>query len=175
MALFAPDPNHSDRRTHNDIIQIEGGSGTKIIGCRLEGYNARSWPRMNPRTSDPTLRSANIWAAPHPYSASGRCVTTSCIQITPNVGGVTGLVIDGNWLYGGAVGINAANGSRHAGTNGGHLGTIVNNRFDRTQGLQGGGGNNTWTVAYGRKYSVIQHGNTYLDGRPIRVRKNQVS
>ena len=175
MALFAPDPNHSDNRTHNDIIQIEGGSGTKIIGCRLEGYIAKSWPRMNPGTSDPTLRSANVWAAPHPYSASGRCVTTSCIQITPNVGGVTNLQIDGNWLYGGAVGINAANRCRHSGVNGGNLGAIVNNRFDRTQGLQGGGGNNTWTVAYGQKFSVNQHGNSYMDGSPIRVRPNQTS
>ncbi len=175
MALFAPDPNHADNRTHNDIIQIEGGSGTKIIGCRMEGYIAKSWPRMNPATSDPTLQSVNVWAAPHPYSASGRCVTTSCIQITPNVGAVTGLLIDGNWLYGGAVAINAANRSRYAGADGGNLGTIVNNRFDRTQGLQGGGGNNTWTLAYGAKYSVTQYGNTYVDGWPIRVRPNQTA
>ena len=176
LTLFSPDPNHkNDNRTHNDGVQIEGGAGTKIIGTRIDGFYATSWTGMVKATSDPTDPAVNVWAAPHVYSASGRCVVCSCIQITPNVGAVTGLVLDRNYFNGGAVGVNAANGSPYAGSRG-QLGTFTGNRFDRTQGIQGGGGNKTWTIAYGAKYTLTQSANVYLDNSAaVYVRANQTT
>ena len=175
LTLFTPDPNHrNDNRTHNDGIQIEGGAGTKIIGTRIDGFYATTWPGMVKATSDPTDPAVNVWASPHVYSASGRCIVTSCIQVTPNVGAVTGLILDRNYFNGGAVGVNAANGSPYAGLNGGKLGTFTGNRFDHKQGIQGGGGNKTFTIAYGAKYTLVQSGNIYGDnGAPVYVRANQ--
>ena len=180
LTLFAPDPNHTgDLRTHNDIIQIQGGYGTEIIGCLMEGFLS-NWPvgeNFVAATSDVTTNPPNVWAPPHAYSASGRCVSTSVIQITPNVGTpkvVKDNVIRNNWIVGGAVAINYAD-TGAADSSQGSAGVIQNNQFDHWQGI---GGSATSTTGHTIDVGIVWteegiSGNVYEDTQaPVTVRAN---
>jgi len=86
-----------------------------------------------------------------------------------------GFTFTDNWLYGGNQSVNGAGNPYDSGLD---LGDFLRNRFDRTQGAQGGGGDNTWTLSLGADWSGhvdvgagTANQNTYLDnGHPIRVR-----
>lgn len=80
-----PDPSHTDNRTHNDCVQIQGGGGVTILG--------------NSFMANPGAGSS--------VGLSG----TSCVMITPNVSACPDNVIEYNWMdYGGAcINISAKN------------------------------------------------------------------
>lgn len=179
LTMYVPDPNHPKdvpvTRTHNDIIQIQGGFGTEIIGCWLQGHLS-NWPVSEgfvASTSDVTTNPPNPWAPPHVYSASGRCVSTSVIQVTRNVGTtVHDITIRDNWIEGGAVGINFSDPGLTAGSFG-SAGDISGNRFDHWQGLGGSATSTTGhTIDIGATWTVERvTGNVYDDtGLPVQVR-----
>ena len=79
MSFFAVDPNHGNTETHNDCIQIQGGSNITITGNNLESF-------MSTDAGDQT------------YDARNR---GSALMVTPNAAPVSGAVVTGNWLDGG--------------------------------------------------------------------------
>lgn len=147
----------SDTHTHNDVIQIQGGTGTIIRGNRLEGKYARQyghWVVTNPNVEPYTQVGLNTLSDGGPYQslpdrasgneASGRYNLTnlSCVQMGQNVGDAYNFTFTDNWMYGGYISFNAASLARHTGQN---LGSFLRNKFDRSQGAQGVGGNTTHT------------------------------
>lgn len=80
-------------QTHNDPLQIMGGSGIRIVGNVFEG----------------TLGGGAL-------NTHGTNTANSCIMIKPDSGGISDLVIRNNWFSGGRVPINLAqDGSRTLG------------------------------------------------------------
>jgi hypothetical protein len=113
-----PDPNHSDNRTHNDCIQIQGNSLYRIVG---NNFIATANPAIG------TASGGGSYGDPYYISSTGLySVTGQCVAITPAVGAITDLVIDSNWFAYGAQSITAILGS-YAASN---LGSITNNHFD---------------------------------------------
>ena len=154
LSFFTPDPNHTnDHMTHNDGIQIQGGANGRIIGNNIQGFlqvPAGAWPGFNASLSDPTRL--------HPQYGA---IATSCVQATPNVGVLTGWVVDSNYLNGGAVGVNLANSTPTS-----DFGTISRNRFGHGQGLPLGhaaDSANTWAIATHVNQTATLTGNTYGD------------
>lgn len=185
LTLFTPDPNHfdpatglGDNRTHNDIIQCQGGvGGQQIVGNTLVGW-LENWPvgeGFVASTSDVTTNPPNVWAPPHVYSASGNCVSTSVIQVTVNVGTpkiANGLEIRKNLIIGGAVGINFSDTGAAVGSQG-SAGIIADNLFDHWQGLGGGATSVTGhTIDIGTVWTVEGvSGNVYQNTLgPVQVR-----
>lgn len=184
LTLFNPDPNHAstDNRTHNDVIQIQGGYGGTILGNTLVGW-LTNWPTGEgfvAATSDVTTNPPNVWAPPHRFSNSGNCVSTACIQVTPNVGtpkAVRDFVIRKNLIIGGATGINFANPSGSAVGSQGSCGVISDNFFDHWQGEQGSATSETgFTIRIGQAWSTPEiANNVYQDTlRPVTVRTGLV-
>ncbi|HYP44809.1 MAG TPA: hypothetical protein VEQ66_06395 [Propionibacteriaceae bacterium] len=109
--------------THNDCIQISGGSNYRIVGNRMDGFY------------NPNLGSAPLDGSPTgPYQVTGNryfpsMTSTSALMITPNVGPVADVVIDANWLDGGGTSLNVSEKGRGAirGL------AVTNNRFGRNQ------------------------------------------
>jgi hypothetical protein len=110
LSYFTPDPNHSDHRTHNDCIQIQGNSNYRIVGNHLRAYVSTSVG--NGASNDPY----------YPVT------TGQVITITPSLGPVTHVDINCNWIYGGSRGVIAIQGAQPYGFN---LGSITGNRFGR--------------------------------------------
>lgn len=105
LSCISPDPNHSDGKTHNDVVQIQGG-----------GYVV--------------IRNNHFDATPSSTSTAG-VKPTSCVMITPNVSACPGNVITGNWLYGvSAAVINVSPKSKGSST----TAWIADNRFGPTVG-----------------------------------------
>ncbi|WP_187291331.1 hypothetical protein [Cellulomonas flavigena] len=79
MSYFAKDPNHNNTETHNDCIQIQGGTNMRITGNNLESF-------MATQAGDQT------------YDARNR---GSALMVTPNAAPVSKVTMTGNWLDGG--------------------------------------------------------------------------
>ncbi len=134
LSYFSPDPNHSDNRTHNDGIQIQGNGGVRIVGNHIRGYASTICGTGS--TNDPYFP----------------LITGHLVTCTPTVSVITNIVVDSNWLYGGVCGFIAIVGSKAAS----NLGSITNNRFgsdmrlrtsmqvDNT--LSGHFSNNVWDI-----------------------------
>lgn len=162
LSYFTPDQNHAgtDNQTHNDGVQLQGGLGTIIRHNRIDAYYA---------TAVGTVGSI-------PPNQTG---ALAAIMLNKNVGTLTDLQITDNWLRGGNIGVNGGGLARAAGE---FLGIFYRNRFSRDQGLQGGGGNNTWTVAFDGSYPSSAEAdagegtanqNVYeSNGDPVTVRRN---
>lgn len=86
MSYWTPFAGHADNQTHNDGVQIEGGTGTDIFGCNI---SARASTEMGNSTQTQYP----------PY-------VLSCIIVTPNVGVCNGLRIRSNWFDGGYAPLN---------------------------------------------------------------------
>lgn len=105
LSCLSPDPNHTDNKTHGDVVQIQGN-----------GYVV--------------IRNNFFDASPSSTSTAG-VKPTSCVMITPNDSVCPGNVITGNWLYGvSAAVINVSPKSKGSGT----TAYIANNRFGPTVG-----------------------------------------
>jgi hypothetical protein len=184
----------SDDFSHNDGIQHQGGWNTEIIGNLVEGKFARQYAHWQSTTyptepySPITLNSLADGGPWYPLpdlttgsESTGRYNTDSsspkktasltCMLIGNNVGTSRYLTVSYNWFYGGDYGVNLG-GFNQTGTD--DLITAVGNRFDRTQGTQGTGGDNTYTFAgagTGWTGYITQSGNIYEDnGNPINFR-----
>lgn len=125
--------------THNDCIQISGGSNYRIIGNRFDCYY------------DPT--EGNPQANPFYPKMTG----TAALIITPNVGAVADVTVEKNWMGGGAPPLNVTQKSR---------GVIQNfrfadNKFDHGSRLtqQGFISTDTFFAA-----STVITGNKFEDG-----------
>lgn len=79
--VYTPDPNHSDNKTHNDGVQIQGNGGVTITGNFLDMY---------------------------PGASSNTTGATSAVMINERSGQCPSVSIVDNWLSGGAATINAA-------------------------------------------------------------------
>lgn len=90
LSYFSPDPNHGDNRSHNDGVQIQGGTGCQIYG---NTFNA---------IVSTTVGTAGGGPATDPYVPS---ITGHVITLTPVVSAITGTDCHNNWIYSGYGGI----------------------------------------------------------------------
>lgn len=140
---FATAPGQTDG-SHTDGVQIQGGAGMILRGNYFGGIHDVTvgdspWSRL----SDPSYR------------------TISALMVTPNVGAVTGMVIDRNWFDGGEICCNITK-DTNVGNN---VGSLTNNRFGRNQYYAA----HTIDFRTGTNYTVSS--NVYDDdGTPVRVR-----
>lgn len=132
LCYFSPDSNHSDNRTHNDGIQIQGNGGVRIVGNQIRGYASSATGTGS--TNDPYFP----------------LITGHVITCTPTVSAITNLYVDSNWLYGGVCGFIAISGTKGAS----NLGTISNNRFGRDQRI-------TTAIQLDSALSASFHGNVW--------------
>jgi hypothetical protein len=123
MSYFSPDPNHSDNRTHNDCIQIQGGWGIVVKENSLRAYYA---PRVGTGTQ--------------PYNQA----SISCLMLNNNVGKLANLVVEDNWFRGGAMPLNAGGLTRDPQYP--DLGRFWRNRFTRDAGYP------TWLISMDTTY-----------------------
>lgn len=113
LSYYTPFSGHSDNQTHNDGVQIEGGTGTLLSGCYI---SAR--------------------ADAHPNFGAGPTATQlppyvlSALIITPNVGEVHNTRAEYNWFDGGYAPINLSEKGRGA-----YNFELVGNRFSGQKGL----------------------------------------
>jgi hypothetical protein len=171
-----------DTETHNDDIQHQGGTGSIIEGNSLVGRYARQlrhWRTTGgtePYTTVP-LRSLPD-GGPHQAipdrgtgnEANGRYNhdDLACLMIGDDVGPTYDLTFSMNWCYGGNYGVNGGGNAPYNSTV--RLGTMVMNRFDRSQASQSSGGDNTHTITLGDGWAgrVVsgagtQYANRYRD------------
>jgi len=142
-AWFSTAPGQSDG-SHTDGCQIQGGAGMVLRGNHFGGTHDVTvgdspWSRL----SDPSYR------------------TISALMVTPNVGAVTGMVVEKNWLDGGEICCNITK-STNAGNN---IGSLLNNRFGRNTYYTG----HAIDIRTGALYTAS--GNVYDDDdTPVRIR-----
>jgi hypothetical protein len=118
LAYFSPDPNHGDNMTHNDCLQIQGGSGLKITNSSFHAsFSTADGVGDRPLATGSTAQLANMMVTP---------VTTSWT--------IADMDITDNWFYGGRISVNVGDNNNLSGTN---LGRMWRNKFDRTQALSG--------------------------------------
>jgi hypothetical protein len=139
-SLFITGSDTSDGATHNDGVQMQGGTGTIVRfntiyallagGVASDGTVMPTWSGWG-SNNDPNNWSRTTTTVTPPW----QYVTTSGLQVTCNVSAVTGSLFEGNWIYGGGNGISLANGAFGANYN---VGTIKGNKFDHAQGLPTG-------------------------------------
>lgn len=110
LTYFTHDPNHPDGHTHNDCVQIQGGSHVTITNSVLSALASKAAGEY----------------AKDPYRPA---VTGSAIAVTPNVSKVSWLHVQGNELDGGAQSITLIPGSFGKV----NLGAIVGNTFGTKQ------------------------------------------
>ncbi len=79
LSYFSSDPNHGGGPTHNDCIQIQGGSNVVIVGNNIQCFMSTTAGTQN-----------------YPARNIGQGIV-----VTPNVAPVTGSTISYNWLDGG--------------------------------------------------------------------------
>ncbi|WP_182113261.1 MULTISPECIES: hypothetical protein [unclassified Actinotalea] len=149
LAYFSPDPNHSDNQTHNDAIQIQGGSNIQILGNTLSVWRSTTAGTQN-----------------YAYPQGGFGVI-----LTPNVNAVTNSRIDGNWVDGAHIPIKLVTSQKTGPMN---FGEVTNNTFARDMRNTPMAGKNNWfTVLTTPDLTVITSGNVYADdGTAIEVRRD---
>ena len=146
LSYFSSDPNHSDNRTHNDAIQIQGGSNIQVVGNYLEAY-----------------LSTSVGTQDYLYPQAGFGVI-----VTPNVGPVTGARIDKNWITGSYIPIKLTTGTWGATT----FGEVNDNRFAHDMRNVPMNGVNQWfTILMTPDMTATTTGNVYDDtNTPVTVR-----
>lgn len=102
FSYYSPCPYQSDDQTHNDGIQIQGGTGATIIGNNISAYYATDVGTNN---------------QPRPQALS-------CILFNNNVGNTGKHVIEDNWMGGGYIAVNCG------GAPGVDLGRMWRNKFN---------------------------------------------
>ncbi len=149
LSYFSPDPNHSDNKTHNDAIQIQGGSNISIVGNTLSAWLATT---------------VGTQAYPYPQAGFG-------VILTPNVNAVTGSRINGNWFDGSYIPVKLSTSSK---TGPMDFGQVNDNRFARDMRNVPMNGVNQWfTVLTTPDLTVQTVGNVYSDnGAAITVRRD---
>lgn len=118
LSFFSPDPGHSDNMTHNDCLQIQGGSGLRIVNSAFHANYATA---------------AGVGTRPLP---TGTAAQLSCVMIAPvtTAWTISDVYIADNWFYGGKIAVNIGDDRNLAGVN---MGRIWRNKFDRSQAMVG--------------------------------------
>lgn len=183
----------TDTETHNDVIQQFGGLGTIIRGNSMDAAFARQkghWFVTNPLAEPYTTVALHSLGdalngpnQPIPDRGDGNESTgrynydDNCVLM---IGATSGLsadfTVEDNWCYGGNFAFNGGGNTNPGG--GVNLGSFKRNKFDRKQGNQGGGGNNTYTIALIAGWTGAvdipltgADANYYMDDRaPVKVR-----
>lgn len=162
----------TDTETHNDVIQHYGGSGSIIRGNCIDAAFSRqnghwyatgnaepfitiplqSLPDGGPYQHIPDRNITNntsltngvlSTAANGRYNWDDNC----CIMINNSQGKSNEMTVEDNWFFGGNFAINGG-GNPYDSATGKSIGSWKRNKFDRAQGAQGSGGNNTYTLAF---------------------------
>lgn len=149
LSYFSPDPNHSDNQTHNDAIQIQGGSNIQIVGNYLSAYRSKTAGTQN---------------YSYPQAGFG-------IIVTPNVNAVTNALVDRNWFDGGSIPLKIERRDKVGAMN---FGTITNNRFARDmRNVYMAGKSNYFTILMTPSTTAVTSGNVYDDdGSAVTVRRD---
>jgi PKD repeat protein len=149
LSYFSPDPNHSDNQTHNDAIQIQGGSNITIVGNTLSAWLAKDVGTQNYR---------------HPQAGFG-------IIVTPNVNAVSNSRIENNWFDGSYIPLKIESRSKVGPMN---VGRINRNRFARDMRNVPMNGVNQWfTILMTPDTTAETVGNVYDDDNsPVQVRRD---
>jgi hypothetical protein len=121
LTKFYPDAVHTDG-THNDGVQLQGGSTAVIRGCRIDGTIDQTTGNTGGLNTNPG------GAAKSPVCRQINAV----IQLNANTGPLAGVTIEDNWLYGGILGINGLDSDFSTASNLTGL-VIRRNRFGRDQ------------------------------------------
>ena len=118
LSYFYPDINHyqngtGDDHTHNDCVQIQGNSNITITGNNFQAF------------ASATAGNGSTQDAYYP------CVTGQVITYSPSaqIGPITNVLVQQNWLHGGSRGIVAI----QAGWPASDIGSIINNQFGGDQ------------------------------------------
>jgi hypothetical protein len=144
----------SDTKTHNDLIQQQGGTGTVIYGNNLQAFFSTTAGEQSYAQQGYTYGACN-----------------SAVQYNKSVGGTCGISATYNWVDGGGSAFNAA-----GGVPGIDVGEISNNIFGRKQIYYKGHSdlaNDTYTIILTSTTTCITNNNVYDDGVPVVVRRNQ--
>lgn len=138
LSGFGPDTPNSRPFTHNDCVQIIGGTGIVVRGNAFEGMLNMAIGQAQDDAFNP-----NIKQNPSP--------SNSVLQVTQNGGDVRGLIWDKNWHKGGSVTLNVS------GQNGtaGNCGSFTNNFFDHDCYFQGGAAVNDGVPGAGGDNCVV--------------------
>lgn len=86
LTYFSPSPTKSDNKTHNDNVQIQGGSSIVIAGNYFHGFLSA------------TTGTQNYINAAVPFG----------VLVTPNVANVTNMAVTKNWFAGCNIQVNIA-------------------------------------------------------------------
>lgn len=148
LSYFSPDPNHSDNQTHNDGIQIQGGSNVQIVGNTLSAWLSKT---------------AGTQTYKYPQAGFG-------IILTPNVNPVTSSVIEKNWIDGSYIPIKLVT-NKFGPMN---FGRVDHNRFARDmRNVPMAGKSNWFTILMTPDLTASTTGNVYDDdGSPVTVRRD---
>lgn len=150
LAFFSPEPGQPDNKTHNDGVQIMGGSNINFTGNWITGLLGTGG------THDPSI----------PPPPGGQA--NAAFMIKPDSGNISNVHILNNWLGGGSYTMNITNDPPRVI---GYLGEINNNKFARNQNSTPTTGDNTKTIVFNNGITGTATGNTYEDnGNPITVR-----
>jgi hypothetical protein len=137
----------SDTHTHNDCVQIQGGTGLQLLGNRFDAQYSRQFAHWQATsiTAEPyTSVGLNSLSDGGPFEvlpnrgtgleADGRYnwLDLSCLMINQSVGASHSIVCMDNWFSGGQFNINGGSDTTYNGTDG--FGTFYRNRFGRDQG-----------------------------------------
>jgi hypothetical protein len=151
LNYMSPDPEQHDGHTHNDGIQIQGtGSSVGVRQVTIYGNNIAAFagPLSNHRS---------------PYYPA---VTGQAIGVTPNVSSVHDILIDHNWVDGGAQSVTMIPGPRRTGSG---L-VLINTHFGNRQALVNRNGVRARRpVLIYPGVSVATGGNVYSNGSVIRI------
>lgn len=134
------------------------------------------WPGavyLNTSGTDEGSAAWNIFApgelqppsVPGGYGRFGWSLMTGLVQIIPNTGQISNLLLDRNWMYACATMVSAANnGTFNVPAGGTNLGVLTNNKFHRTAGQP------DQCFTFGTRYTTSTSGNTYMDnGAPAKI------
>jgi hypothetical protein len=148
LAYYSPDPGHADNRTHNDCVQIQGGSGAVVRFNTLHAYLSGKVGTLN-------------YPVDHNQALSG-------VMLNANVGKTTDVVVSDNLINGGDIAINGG-GLTYQPSD--FLGTFHRNRFNRDQFHAGHTIDLDASVRADTGDGTADQ-NVYTDGTPVRVRRN---
>lgn len=158
LMYVTPSSDGPDNQTHNDCIQLVGGSNIQIKGNALHAYVDRSLGKAG-QAGIPLLNATDPSGQPvtgDPYA------WMTALGITPDHGAVSG-VIEQNWFYGGQFTLNIAQKAHGLVAPGV---TVTANRFGKDNRL----GAYDFLVSNAIQPLVTASGNTFPDGSSVPMR-----
>lgn len=148
MSYWSPDPQkHNDGQSHNDGIQIQGGTGCVIRGNSIESYYGTAGTAQPGNAGSPvTPSTAGTNSSPRATWPSLSCMLFNHDTGTSvgTLGATGGHTVTDNWFMGAYYSVNTGG----AGAVG--LGTIHRNRFSKDQAVLSNGTRATIVLSAGQ-------------------------